>query len=362
MPRVLFVSSNGAGMGHLTRLLAMARRARSVTPVFLSLSQAVPVVEREGFAYEYVPSAGALHASSAEWNRVFDGRFAEALDTFAPAAVVFDGTYPYRGITAAARARPDIPFVWSRRGMWKEGLAAAQLLDSNLFSLIIEPGDHAAERDRGPTSRRTDALQVAPVTYLDADDALDRDEALLELGLDPGRPAALVSLGAGNINDTSSELGTVTSALLDGGDVQVVVTQAQIASRGHEADARVRSLSVYPVVRYFAAFDMAFAAPGYNAFHELVNAGLPTAFVPNLHTQTDDQLARASFAHDAGLGLSLSPVSPATAAAAVKQLLDPERRAQMRARCLAMRRPNGATAAMEAIEQLVADRTAVADV
>ena len=38
--------------------------------------------------------------------------------------------------------------------------------------------------------------------------------------------------------------------------------------------------ATYPIVRYYAAFDLAVAAAGYNAFHELIAAGVPNLFVP----------------------------------------------------------------------------------
>ena len=48
--RALFLSPNGIGMGHLTRLLAVARRlGPELEPVFLSMSQAVGVVEGMGY-------------------------------------------------------------------------------------------------------------------------------------------------------------------------------------------------------------------------------------------------------------------------------------------------------------------------
>src|SRR5690606_14474156 len=43
--RVLFVSSNGVGVGHLTRLLAIARRMPAgIAPVFATMSQAMKVI------------------------------------------------------------------------------------------------------------------------------------------------------------------------------------------------------------------------------------------------------------------------------------------------------------------------------
>ena len=63
--------------------------------------------------------------------------------------------------------------------------------------------------------------------------------------------------------------------------------------------------ATYPMSRYFAAFDAAVAAAGYNAYHELIELGVPSLFVP-MHRETDDQPARARYAEEAGLGLGLS--------------------------------------------------------
>ena len=55
--RILFTTSNGTGLGHLTRSMAIARRLPdAVEPLFLTLSAAAPVVEQMGFPVEYVAS------------------------------------------------------------------------------------------------------------------------------------------------------------------------------------------------------------------------------------------------------------------------------------------------------------------
>ena len=61
----------------------------------------------------------------------------------------------------------------------------------------------------------------------------------------------------------------------------------------------VRLDATFPMSRYFKAFDLAVAAPGYNAFHELIAFGVPTLFVP-MDRNTDDQHARSSWAADGG--------------------------------------------------------------
>jgi UDP:flavonoid glycosyltransferase YjiC (YdhE family) len=312
--RVLFVSSNGAGVGHLMRLLAIARRLPDdVEPVVLTLSQAVGVVRDLGFPVEYLPSRTALDAPHTLWHGLLERRVLALLDEFDIEVVVFDGTWPYNGLVDALAKRPDIRSVWSRRGLWREDVRRHRLDLSDRFTAIIEPGELAAEADRGPTSRRrAEAEQVGPVTFLREAETLDRAESRAALGLEPDGRIALVQLGAGNINDTTSVLGAVTRSLrtLDPA-LTVCVTRSAIAASGDLPEG-VRTISYYPLARVFPAFDLAVAAPGYNTFHELLLAGLPTGFLPNRHTATDDQVARARWAAGRGLAVELTGEDPDT--------------------------------------------------
>lgn len=351
--RVMFVSSNGAGMGHLTRLLAMANRTSDrVEPFFFSMSQAVPVVERYGHPWEHCPSRGDLDCSVQEWNVLFEARFAEVLRRYRPRAVVFDGTMPYAGMGPVRRQFPDVLFAWSRRGMWRAGTTDKFLSRGKIFDLVIEPGEVAAARDRGPTAARTDAHRVAPVTLLGPQDLLDRDEARAELGMDPDAPALLLSLGAGNINDITSDLELFADAAahLPGG-WQTWATKPPIQRSGGPAHAHVRSLSVYPLSRYLRAFDGAVVAAGYNSFHEMVMAGLPAVYVPNLDTTTDDQAARAQHAEELGFGRDVPAVTAATAAASLAWLADDASRARAAEAAASASRGNGAQEAIDLVER-----------
>ena len=351
---VLFVSSNGTGMGHLARLTAMARRSGpGVRPLFLSLSRAVPVVAAEGFDWEYVPSRGDLGIGPRRWNRQFHRRLSALLARERPAAVVFDGTFPYDGLLSALRAAPGTRAVWSRRGMWRPGGDRGQLGRSGRFDLIVEPGELACSADRGATAGRTDAVRVGPVTLLSAHELVDRGRAAAALGIDADRPAALLTLGAGNVRDHSSELRLLVDRLLAVDDLQVVLTRHLIADDLTGFGGRVTTTSVFPISRYFRAVDFAVAAAGYNSFHELVGFGVPAAFVPNPSMPLDDQPARAGWAAAEGAALCLTEVTAGTVQAAVDRLADPACRERLAARCRALARPNGAAAGMAAIEGML---------
>jgi glycosyltransferase involved in cell wall biosynthesis len=340
-PTLLLLSSNGAGMGHLTRLMAYARRAEpDMAPHFLSLSQAVGMVAQYGFPFEYLPSAGATGLPPRRWNKLFTERVSEAVGRLRPAVVVFDGTWPYNGIPQVRDAFPETRWVWSRRGMWRHGRSAEQLAKAAWFDAIVSPGELAEAYDRGATSR-ADGLRVGPVTLLDTAELDDRDTARRALGLPLDRRLALVALGAGNINDTSHETGATVAALRRLG-VEICVTQTPIA----DTDRALRDVHVvreFPLSRRFHAFDLAVSASGYNSFHELLRFGIPTLFIPNQDTALDDQLARAEFAADRGLAHMLRRMRVDEAIPLLGDLLD--RGHAMVANVPSVDRGNGAVAA-----------------
>jgi Glycosyltransferase family 28 C-terminal domain len=347
-PSLLLISSNGAGMGHLTRLMAYARRAqRAMSPHFLSLSQAVGVVAQYGFPYEYVPSAGATGMPPRRWHNLFAERVSDAVARLRPAVVVFDGTWPYDGILRVRDAHPEPRWVWSRRGMWRYGKSAEQLAKAAWFDEVLAPGELAEPYDRGVTAA-AGGIHVGPVTLLDTDELDEQDIARKALGLPQHRRLALVALGAGNINDISHETGAVVAALR-ALDVEICVTQTEIAQSDRARDD-VHVVREFPLSRRFAAFDLAVSAAGYNSFHELLRFGVPTLFIPNQDTALDDQLARARFAADQGLAHLLEHVSVDAATPLLCDLLD--RGPAMVAEVPSVDRGNGAAAAAAYLREL----------
>src|SRR5690606_17023657 len=94
-------------------------------------------------------------------------------------------------------------------------------------------------------------------------------------------------------------------------------------------------------------------AAGYNSYHEVLMAALPSVLVPNLATTTDDQAARADHAQRAGWGVSVREVTPTAAQAALRTVGDPVRAGAARAAAQAAYPANGAGEAMALVEQLI---------
>jgi UDP-N-acetylglucosamine--N-acetylmuramyl-(pentapeptide) pyrophosphoryl-undecaprenol N-acetylglucosamine transferase len=330
-PTVLLISSNGAGMGHLTRLLAYSRRMPpGVHPHVLSLSQAVPVVAAEGVPWEYLPSRGASGMRTSAWRALFTERVAEVLHRVDPDVLVFDGTHPYPGLETALATHPRTRSVWSRRGMWKPGLGRSQLERVGWFDAVLEPGDLAAAADRGLTApggvgdaaadrAGVPVHRVRPVTLVDDEHLTSPAQARSALGLPPEGPLALVTLGAGNLNETGDEVGAAVAELSARG-IGVCVTAPSIAERAY-AGAGVHLVRHYPLTEHVRAFDYAVSAAGYNSFHETLRFGVPTLFVPNRHTSLDDQVARARHAAAAGWALCVDTLTGGLAGAALAELV-----------------------------------------
>lgn len=303
-PRAVLVSSNGTGMGHLTRLLAYARHLDGVDVRFLSLSLAAPVVRQMGYPVEYLPSQGATGLRSATWRRMFEDRLREYVLRVRPDVVVFDGTFPYPGFETVRAATPGVRWLWSRRGMWKPGLHTSQIDKSSWFDRVIEPGDLAGAVDVGATAGPRDRGEVSlvrPVTLLDLPDLSSRAEARAALGLPAEGALALVSLGSGVLWDAQAAATSVAAQLAERG-VGTCMTQTALVARlreqTHAADLHV--VRDYPLSRRLAAFDLAVVVTGYNAFHEHLRLGLPSLFVPNIDIPLDDQAARARYAEQQG--------------------------------------------------------------
>lgn len=350
-PRALFVTSNGAGMGHLTRMLGIAREvADLVEPVFFSMSQGVNVVANAGFAYEYVPFNSALQTKSVLWHEYFESRLLEAIDHYQAEIIIFDGTWPYRGMLSALDKR-NLLRVWIRRAMWKPTISPEQLANAEHFDLIIEPGEHAHSYDVGATTQVRNATIVEPMTVLSQHEVLSRSDALDELGLSKsnGTRYVLVTLGAGNINDLESTQAAVLAAIKEHKGWIPILTKAPIVSAWHTAETR--TISTFPLARYSRAFDFAVSAAGYNSFSEWMSGRLPAVWIPNMSTMTDDQDARARWAADSGYGLRAEEGDGEDIVRAVSMMCNGSLRSHMEHKLSQLPTKNGTLTAASLIEE-----------
>jgi len=343
--RVLFMSSNGVGVGHLSRLLAIARRLpKGLESIFLSLSQALPVVRQFGFHGEFLPYHMSTLSDYEDWNAWLQLSLDQILEAYSVETVVFDGNMPYSGLCRAVSTRNACRLVWIRRGMWRADQDnRVHLSRAKYADLIVEPGDIASELDAGDAARyRHEAALVDPIRVLDPEELLSRRESCKELGLDRRRRYALVQLGAGNNFSNIDLIDRVVSTLREIGRVDPVIAEWLTAETPLDLWPDVPRLRCFPISRYYRAFDFTVSAVGYNSFNEIISFAVPAVLVPNLNSMMDDQSARAAFADSHGAAIHLDEDLRPMLREVIAAIHDPGIRRKLARGCQALARPNGA--------------------
>lgn len=351
--RVLFVATNGQGLGHITRLMAIAERMTAdIEPIFFTRSAGSAIIHRRGHATDYIPWSVNMGVTNETWNKAYAQELLAAIESLDIAAVVFDGTYPFSGLRAIQSVRPDIVWVWIRRGLWVNG----QPLDETLaqrFHMVIEPGELAQDEDYGPTSRMPGAAhKVSTILLTDPHAKLDRERASARLGADPSKLTAAIQLGSQRNFDYETLPDLLVKELITHG-LQVVRIQNPLARPPDNEWPGVSTCRIYPIAPCLSAIDLMITNASYNSFHECVYGGVPTIFVPNESPEMDDQHLRAAYADAAGLGLRLRAADLGRVSQIVEVALSDDFRTQLRRRSARLNFVNGAIEAARVIEELV---------
>jgi UDP:flavonoid glycosyltransferase YjiC (YdhE family) len=291
LPCVVLFNINGSGMGHLSTCLAYANRLRGrARPVFFSLASAIEMIHAMGFEADYFVSRFWSRASGWAWDQQLSLRLGLLFERVRPEVVVFDGTWPYRGLLHAAEAYGVPKLVWSNLILYKEGTRAVPIRE-NKFDLLIRLGEIGTEFNidrEGPPVRK---VTIPPATLLKDDELFGKEEAREALGLRRDGRYALFSLGPGNLKDVSG-IGRGLIGEMKARGFTVVWARAPISVRDVALPDDVMPIDTYPLVRFMRAFDVFVGAAGYNTCCEVLQSGVPTLFVPNTQV-ADDQIRRA---------------------------------------------------------------------
>jgi len=301
----LFLPINGAGLGHLTRSLAIAKHIRKLNPsaeiIFLTTSIAIHIVHQAGFICHHVPpfSLTGEEVSGRKWNNLFYKSIENVLDLYGVGTIVFDGSRPYFGLKEAMSNNCHVRFVWVKRGLLKVDVNTQEIASCmKLFDLVIIPSE-VLDEDVNKKEQSANVRKVEPIYLLSRDELLTADRAKKALRLDKDRRSVYVQLGAGNINQIVNLQEQIVDILKTKG-FQVVVGNSPI-SLSSEPCLKADSVIInYPNSQYYEAFDFAVLAAGYNTVCESVALGLPAVFIPNMATGADNQLERAMRAEMAG--------------------------------------------------------------
>lgn len=309
--RVVLYAVNGTGVGHVTRLLAIARWIRrygaaldrDVEIWFITSSEADGLVFAEGFAAFKIPSKTivaetGIHrttylALAKQW-------IWHTLGLLRPDLFVVD-TFP-RGSFGELISALDLcrrsAFVYRpvRPSVAERADFQAML---TLYDLIVVPeAETAVLTPEGVADR---VVHVGPVVSRERWELLPRDVARERLGVRPDRRCVFVSAGGGGDRSAEERIANVVRSLAADPTLAIVVGTGPLY-RGRPFPG----VTIVPgaAATFASAFDVAVCAAGYNTFSEMMFAGVPCVFLPQ-DKLADDQRARAERAVAAGAATML---------------------------------------------------------
>lgn len=359
-PVVLFYTDNGIGLGHLTRQLAIALRSRGAfQPLFLTMSAGFTLPRSAGIPTEYFPSYGRLDITKPEWEPMIMERLLEVIEATDTRAVVVDHVSPPRIFAALRERAPRTRFIWSRRGLWQPDKNRAAVSLSDEFDLVVEPGDVASVIDQGATTaQRSGTVSTAPVVMVDPADYVPAHEARDALGIPREGRAVLVNVGDRSSDEVRRMIDRATQAIRRHGGRDTHVFAPMHPLHGGEVGEvpGIHMAAVYPVARFFNAFDAVVSSSGYNSFHEVVASGLPAVFVPHRGARIDDQYRRAEFASLCGRSQWAANIFSREFDQAVRRMLRPYEPEIARRTTELLGSMNGAEEFAEVLAGLVAER------
>ena len=302
---IVMFPTNGVGFGHFTRMLAIAKRMKQQDPsleiVFFTTMPTLHLLKPYGIPAHHISGPKYFKGvDSNEWNALLEEELTLCIETHKPSMFIFDGAFPYRGMLRAIQGRNSLKKIWMRRGMFRKG-AKIPVDSIQHFDSIIRPGDAISESTE-EIDHGLEVLTSSPIVLLDQSDLLSREQARYRLGIPLDCRAVYVQLGAGQINDISSEIRMTLDALLNHDNLQVILGESMIGDRIDIEMPNLHIIRDYPNAQYFNGFDAVIQAGGYNSFHETRAFGLPALFYPNMETGMDDQLARCKVAEEEGWG------------------------------------------------------------
>jgi len=192
-----------------------------------------------------------------------------------------------------------------------------------------------------------DERGTGPILLRDRSELPSRADARAALGVPEGRASVYLTLGGGGEQSAGATLPRLVQAFR-AANLHVVVGAGPLYEGPELRGDGITWLTRYVSAELLPGLDVAVAAAGYNTFHELMFAGVPTVFLP-VDRITDDQHARADRAVEAGAGWRVPSVDHALDA--VLALLDRREEASAAARALVPH--NGARTAARQILGMV---------
>lgn len=284
----VYYGINGQGLGHLTRLMHIASAQQDLADAldipcsisFVTSSEASDMVQ--GFPVFKIPSKTILRRQPdpQQWKGHLRFFISNLMATLRPDQVVMD-TQPEGSFGEFALFRDYTrQRIFICRAVNPEtAQTATRLAHLPLYDSILIP-DEATNRERYMLPSGTVQPRfVGDIHGFSPGTAYTREAAREALGVAPSEHLYYVSAGGGGDKDAEASLSIILDALLAMDQTKILVGYGPLY-RGtvRHGNPRLIPYQGAQISRYFLGLDGAFSAAGYNSYHELTAAGVPTAF------------------------------------------------------------------------------------
>jgi len=300
--RIVFLPTNGSGLGHAQRCAVIARGLSSPDrALFMAFPSCVPLVEARGFPSIPLLQKSPDHPEEFANDLVNYVRLRRTLH--AGDHLVFDGGFVFDSIYRAIH-ETGCTATWIRRGLWRPGqVADAPIERERAFRHVLVPEEAFPELNvdysRGARLRRVGPIVQPPPT-------LARETVRARLaetfGLD-FKTLVVTMLGGGVASDRTAQVQAISGLLERRADclhVAVVWPNSKVAP-GLGGWRNTRLVRTRNSLALASAADLVVSAVGYNTFHEVLYNRIPAIFIPQVASYLDDQERRARAASDRGV-------------------------------------------------------------
>jgi UDP-N-acetylglucosamine--N-acetylmuramyl-(pentapeptide) pyrophosphoryl-undecaprenol N-acetylglucosamine transferase len=311
--RWLFYAVNGLGLGHLTRLVGLARQIKQRSPeaqfLFLTTSEAEWLLWQEGFASVKVPSLTACRRSGlrhSTYSCLLHTVVVNTIAAFRPHVLVVD-TFP------AGSGQELLPVLrWDGRQVFIYREQRSSICQDawfqnvlKLYDLILIP--HNPQEVSLPLPEEVPVEWVGSMLIRSKTESLTRQEARQRLQLPPEGLLLYVGFGGGGDPEYEQLRHWVLEQATNFPQWHFVYSLPPLGRVVPVSEQpNVHCISYYPLAECWSAFDAAISAVGYNTTAELLHHGVPTIWVP-LPRDVDDQHQRAKRLVEQDAGWLVSP-------------------------------------------------------
>ncbi len=344
---VVAYAVNGSGLGHLTRVLAILKWVRryarlcGVHPEIyvLTSSEACQLVLEEGFAAFKIPSKTSIRLAQIQkegYLRLARQWVWHSLGLINPDILLVD-TFPAGSFGELFHAL-DSPAarVFVYRAI-KEEFAQQESFQAMLplYDRILIPGEVGAREPELPAGLDGRLCRLGPILLYDLAEMHTRERARARLGIPDDRLGVWITAGGGGDPRASAGLERIVKILRGYPELHLVIGAGPLYRGEPMRGAGITWLQGLHAARDYRGVDLAISSAGFNSFHELLHAGVATAFYAQ-EKIADEQWRRVEAARVAGAALPLAVDAdglpcPDSLRVAMEELMDEGRRVMLAA-------------------------------